>query len=467
MIALALAASGQENRPSERDAAIRARYEGLAAKVTVIDVSSLVYARPTDPFRDFGGAPEAALVAWVDARRDLEDRGVPVEPIIGLTKHPDPKVRTLAALALFAREDASLVPHIAPLCVDEAESFAWPQRYSRRTKEDPGPPPKSMQVRWVAIELVGFWTNLVGGRVDRFAEYWAPRKDRPYLASSFVVRLKRASQGTLPLDRSCIEPIKAVRRAIDSLPEPDRDWVLLWVCDLCWSYEPDDAVKHLATNDELVTAAKRLGAPKLMASLAGKVPFDDPDVAGGSAEPKLKNVILRNAAEVLRAEDFDALLEKASTGPDGTPLWVIAAAAVRPDRAQGLLEHALRTFKGHMPWDGAEIALGLWAILGEARMDVLVDWFFSETTNSAERPWSNNQTFFMTRLPGVHAPADRKLVARIVRDPRLDQLGEAELTYVILAVNRWASFGPIHVDRQRLSEWRERLCASVPRWENP
>ena len=40
-----------------------------------------------------------------------------------LLKHPDPKVRTLALAALFIRNDPKLLPQIAALVSDDAETF--------------------------------------------------------------------------------------------------------------------------------------------------------------------------------------------------------------------------------------------------------------------------------------------------------------------------------------------------------
>ena len=164
--------------------------------------------------------------------------------------------------------------------------------------------------------------------------------------------------GRHPLRPERIEPIKDVRRAIDALPEPDRDWVLLWVCDQFWSNGPDDEAKHLASNADLVAAGKRLGPAKLMEALTGKVPFDDPDIAGRPGRPPLSKVVLANAAELLRTGDADLLLATAARDETKSPRWIIAAAAVSPDRAEGLLEDALKTFKGYNPGTAAKSPSG-------------------------------------------------------------------------------------------------------------
>ena len=73
----------------------------------------------------------------------------------------------------------------------------------------------------------------------------------------------------------------------------------------------------------------------------------------------------------------------------------------------------------------------------------------------------------MTQMPGIRAPADRKLFARIVRDPRLEQLGDMELQYVIVAVHRWAPFESSYFDTRQRAEWIKKLRASIPKWEKP
>ena len=126
ILAIASAAVAQESKPGQSYESVRARYEQHAAAVTVIDSSSFIMGRPVDWSHSelrLQNFPASVMKAWAEARRDLEDRTVPVEPIVKLTQHEDPKVRTLAALALFAREDHRLLPPIAALCTDEAETF--------------------------------------------------------------------------------------------------------------------------------------------------------------------------------------------------------------------------------------------------------------------------------------------------------------------------------------------------------
>jgi hypothetical protein len=449
-------AVGQESAPAALHDSIRARYEGYAADVTLFTLEDFLYVRRDDAWLEFKSHPPAAWYEWERVWRELEDRSVPAEAIIPLTKHADPKVRCLAALALFARADHTLLPHLATLlddtatCFSDAETGAVGQRI----------PPRPVQVRGIAIEAVRMW-----GANDRlFAEWWAARKDRAWIASSFVVRLHRtgynrprAGGPKLPYE---VERIKEVRRAIDALPEPDRDWVLLWVWE---RFSSDGKAELLATNADLVAAAKRLGPEKLMAALSGKMPVDDPDMAGRPGENQLVTVVLRNAAEVLRPEDADALLALGPSDERRRPLWIIASAAVRPDRAKALLEDAAKTFKGS---GRHEIALGLWRILGETESDYLAEWFYSHAGRRHGHHGERN-AFMIGLLPGIRGPADRKLVARIVRDPRLDQLSDSERGVVTAAVNRWAPFAKPDYQSLSKEEQVRQLRESLPKWENP
>jgi len=63
---------------------------------------------------------------YTDYRQILDELTVPKrdeKQVIDLLKHRDPRVRTLAMAVLFAKEDPKLLPHLARLLSDEAESF--------------------------------------------------------------------------------------------------------------------------------------------------------------------------------------------------------------------------------------------------------------------------------------------------------------------------------------------------------
>src|SRR5262245_46027232 len=179
LFTIAAAGTAQDSAPARIDDSVRIRYEHWAGTVTVIQSSEILYGRPVNWVYSFlRRYPEPVRKAWADARRDIEDRTIPVESLVKLTRHENPKVRTLASFALFAREDHMLLPAIVPLCSDEAETFVEAQIDPIGGKPLP---PKPSQVRWIAMELVGFWLNHSNARADRFAEYWEPRKARPMI----------------------------------------------------------------------------------------------------------------------------------------------------------------------------------------------------------------------------------------------------------------------------------------------
>ncbi len=89
---------------------------------------------------------------------------------------------------------------------------------------------------------------------------------------------------------------------------------------------------------------------------------------------------------------------------------------------------------------------------------------------------------FLERIKGIRAPSDRKLVARLVTDPRLDKLDCQSLRALIKVASGWTK-QPIVADRdlrpiwekgtwgpetptdfKALGVWRERLRASVSEW---
>ena len=133
-------------------------------------------------------------------------------------------------------------------------------------------------------------------------------------------------------------------------------------------------------------------------------------------------------------------------------------------------------------WSRAELAAGLWRIVGESEIDYLADWFYTEKVNA--NPGATPTGDFLEAIKGVRAPADRKLLARLVADPRLDKLDYQSLRSMVEVVNGWAkapvvpaeqlrpiwergSWGPeTPGDLKVLAKSREKLKNSVAEW-NP
>jgi hypothetical protein len=148
----------------------------------------------------------------------------------------------------------------------------------------------------------------------------------------------------------------------------------------------------------------------------------------------------------------------------------------------------MRRFTGepisfHRAYARAEIAAALWRIVGESEIDCLADWFFAEKVNN--HPHSTQTGLFLETIKGVRAPADRKLLARLVTDPRLDKLDYQSFRSVIELVNGWTkqpvvARRDLHAtwekggwepetpgDLKRLADWCSKLRGSLSEWQIP
>ena len=122
----------------------------------------------------------------------------------------------------------------------------------------------------------------------------------------------------------------------------------------------------------------------------------------------------------------------------------------------------------------AELASALWRLEGEAEIDYLTNWLYGEKVDL--NPCTTQTQLFLEGIAGVRAPADRKLIARVIADPRLDKLDYQSLGSLVETVNRWVKTPllppeEIHSTRywrgenvQGLVEWRRQLRKSVPEW---
>ena len=155
---------------------------------------------------------------------------------------------------------------------------------------------------------------------------------------------------------------------------------------------------------------------------------------------------------MLRKEDVPALLVEEKKPRDG---WLqngfaIAAADLQPEHAQEWLRDALNVrIGGEGDRYSAVLAATLWRIVGESEMDYLADWFFGLEPRLNFSPGYG--TIFLRQIKGVRAPADRKLVARLVDDKRLLELDHHSVRGLVETVNEW-TVEPV-VSRENLWTW--------------
>lgn len=499
VVLVALATACRSVAPTE---APRAAFERMAAETQYLDLQAVLYDRVEDSFRPAN--PEASA-AQFRVLAETADPTRPKEALFELRRHKDPKVRTLAAVALFQREDPSVLPALVELADDDARTFDGHSELNVAWMRSTGigPPPLVQSVGHVATSMVRMYLGPSGYGIDPpsepgFREYWAARRNRTFCAGWFGVRLLRAVRGTSPTQPDCVERVRAVRRSIDALPADDRAWVLLALSE-------QSGGETLATEAEVVDACASLGPDKMLALLRRDVACDDPDL-----RPRARNnwtyeamakFVLRHASALLRPGDADALLEcerherdlenRGQEAAIVSPWWAVAAAHLAPTRASEILHAALGRFTDHYD-DRTTLCVALWEVCGDAEAEFVADRAYSDVPD--RYAFDVSPALYLRGLAAC--PNGRTILARIVRDERFDRLGWYAVQELLWTVNRWVdppvvsdeeirkASHPLgiggfekHEDsaereypketadlRARLAEWRTRLRASVPQW---
>lgn len=255
----------------------------IAAAVAAIDgfdYGEFAYGRYADGLST--GPTGAALAGHSAWTRLVAAPVLPRADLEALLAHPEPKVRTLAMLLLFDREEFDVLPRLATLLDDPAVTI--PRRSivpEAKLAGDTSPPRYQVtaaSVGDVAAGLLGFYYGVLDYRGPHddagFAAFWRPRRGRATTIGWLRVRLMRATGGMSPIRAECRDRVGRVRAAVAALASPDRELARLgalapWV-------EAGDA---FATEAERIAAALALGDDGLLACLAGNFPSDDPDLA--------------------------------------------------------------------------------------------------------------------------------------------------------------------------------------------
>lgn len=466
----------------------------MAEKMPYLALGSVLYDAPDHGFEvaDIG-----IKNRHFEVLKQVTDPKYTVEALLHLLKHDDPKVRTLAAVALFDREEPSVLPALVDLCDDKSPTFDGHPELSaiwlRHTGI--GPPALKQTVSDIIQAMVGFYMHPAGflyGIKDTshgFAKYWEARKNRTSCAAWFLVRLERTRSGGNRNDPDSAERVKKLRQRIDQLPADDRTWVLLWLNGEMGS----DA---LVTEPELLEACKRLGSDKLMLMLRNKIPTDDPDL-----QPRPSNnwkyhrmclFVLKNATMLLRPGDAEALLACSRLDPNNpSSLWEIAAASLNKFQASHVLHGAMNRFNGEYDAQKrADLCAAIWRSSGEAEIDYIVEWFYNEKPDRGTHP-----TCLGSFVLSVGKEKNGGLIlGHLIKDPRFAKIGGDSLNNLVRAVNgcldkpvvteeeiqaAWAHFIPWTCEADQTSAekrqpkeaaavielqavWRERLLECAP-----
>jgi hypothetical protein len=466
---------------------------GLVPKIKFACASDVILGRKTS---SFAGYPE-----YEHQMRELANSSLRFENLLPLLQHSDPKMRTLAIIALFDQGDPKMLPAVVALAGDHSPTYPCPQPLSLTLGMTVDPwPMTDQQVGQMASAVVNAYLNAAAFNygIERtpnypgFEGYWATHKNRPYSASWFEVRTN--------LDG--VVNIKTVRDEIAALPEPDRQWELLWIATR--HLYAGDEPSLVAPDAELLEACKRLGRDRLLQMLAGHVASTDPDLQPrynqDSPYKHMMLFVLRHSDQLLKPEDAAVLLrrqdENLGLTPGGvadpfqSPWWAIGAAQLDPQHASEILHSAMAHFQekyqGH---DRARLALALWRLAGPSETRFVLDWFYEEPPCCGTTPRDE----FLASAATL--PHGRQLLASLVRDPRFDQVDWSSLDQLASILVAWTN-PPVIGEQRRdahypdtadrfassreelekkypketadllnlLAQWRAKIRTSLPAW---
>jgi hypothetical protein len=265
-----------------------------------------------------------------------------------------------------------------------------------------------------------------------FDVYWRERKDRADCASWYLVRLKRATRQTEPIQPQYQADIDAVLAKIRALPLPDRDWTFFFA--VFGGGLP--RANYMVPDAALLAAAKSIGSGALMKFLLIKPFSSDPDLhfTGSDFDPRnelyvpISRFILRHAADLLRPTDASALRANATNElrrwNSTAPLWMAAADALQPihDPARAAVQiksdiEKLSSIPGtDNQHQQVALATALWHLRGASETDFLVKWFYTLPSKFT----SSHNINFLVNVEQESRPDTPVFLKRLVADPDFD-----------------------------------------------
>lgn len=434
-------------------------FENLAERLPYLDTASVILDLP---IHSFVGADNQQRHQHFDVLRMATHPRHSKDALLHTLKNPNPKVRTLATVALFDRDDPSVLPALAALCKDQAPTFDGhgKLRESLLIPSGTGPPPLLQDVASIAGRMVRFYMEPAGfphgvepASNPGFKEYWEARKERSHCASWFTVKLSRASHGSTRIYLDTIARIQAIRRQIDQIPGDDRDWILLWL-------NGDMGSEHLVTESELLDACRRLGTGKLLLMLQNRLPSDDPDLQPRANRcwelTRMIHFVLTHATQLFSADDSEEILHcEKMHRYDPTPLWAIAAASLKPDDASEILHEAMRRLRSkYQARDRAKLCAAMWRLVGEPEGDYILDCFYG-----AKPDWESFSDGRRDFLDSVNSqPKAKELIFRLIEDSRFNEIDWGSLVALVRMINQWMEEPVVTEDDIRkashpLGEW--------------
>jgi hypothetical protein len=253
---------------------------------------------------------------------------------------------------LFDKNEPQLLPEIVALSGDSAPTF--PTVSITHAQLLPYIEASPQTVGGVARAVADFYIRSSDYDFTElpsisWSKYWATHASRPYCLSWLRVRMKRATGGVEPVSGMYRARLQEFRRTLEHLPSIDRDLYLLWLV-----YETDEG--DLATEAELLAAARRLGSQRVLQVVGGHPPSDDPDLDFSHLPnwPNLRPIsfLLLHADKTMSRADVPALesierrerLRMLQTVYRLGPEYAIARARLQPEMAEAILRAALREY---------------------------------------------------------------------------------------------------------------------------
>jgi hypothetical protein len=424
----------------------RGDLEAAAGKLKFITLWAEFYLNAT---------PERWVIEYHDILRKQIEQKHDIKDLVELTKHKDPRVRTLAAYLLFVRHDPMQLPHLAPLVKDSAVTFPRPRPSATGRlflKDDKLPEMDKQTVGEVVGTMMVTYMSPAG--YPGFDDYWKKRKDRKYCASWFFLDLGRASRNTTPTPPDVIPAVKEVRKRIDAIPEPDRTFTLLFLRD-------SPGFEHLASEADLIAGCKNVGPKNLVLLLQYRIPSDDPDlqtrINNNYFYERMIKFVLDRADQLLRAEDADALVAGTradwSLGRD----FFIAAAKLNPAKTKDYFKIAWEQLeKSQASTNGdtrGDAGAKLWQATKDVSADFAAKWFYNEEPKPKQQP-SARMAFLLQLSQKKPDASERTLAAAIIADKRFEFLDWQALRSLAVLVNE--------IEKRQVVSSNEMLRASPP-----
>ena len=429
-------------------------FHSWSKKIPFLNAELVPYHHPSNEYRPFQfltPAERKVMDSFYESARAASS-----SEIDKALEHENPKVRAMAVAALcWTLPPPKLLPRLMAISGDSEASFPFLNLgaiSSIRALDDTivrNEIGVESSVGNFAAAIVSTIMRLSGYDSDpieqgefganaefrnHYDRYWAERKNRQHCLGWMLIELTRV-WGTLDSESRRTDGFNVLRKRIESLPSPEREWYWIYLIEQL----PEMFQRHLATEAEEITALKKLGRANVLAFLRRDKISDDPDLnlrsqmhMQATGYGVVLEFVLMNASQVLAKEDANEILQIGRER--GWPSWWIAAAGLDPDRADEILREARSRFAADDYYANArrEIALALWHHLGDAALEEFADWFFNETPRKRS---SNEGRYWIARRMAI--PEYRSLFLTIVKDERLNTLDWVTTILLINAANHY------------------------------